>query len=151
MIRQTSGAIVASSAPGGEEKALIVALTARGSGMDRIVARPAPGVHSRGAVRTKRWRTAARELRKLRAETETAERRFRRLPATGLKRKHVNALVADYRVRWVQDDKAVKPGHLSAASGTVTMKAELGARNPWKLNVRSSMSGKGDVACSRPA
>ena len=111
----------------------------------------APGVHASGAIRTQRWRTGAGELRKLRAETETTERRFRRLPATGLKRKHVNALVAEYRVRWVQEDKAVKPGYLSVASGTVTMKAELGARNPWKLKVRSSMSGKGVVACSRPA
>ena len=76
-----------------------------------------------------------------------------RVPAAardGLRRKHVDALVY-FRVRWARQDKAVKPGQLSAPSGTVTMKAELGARNPWKFNVRSSMSGNEGVACSRLA
>ena len=60
MIRQTSGAIVASPVPGGEEKALIVALTAKVNGRDQIVAALAPGVHPSGAIRTQRWRTAVR-------------------------------------------------------------------------------------------
>ena len=63
MIRQTSGGIVASPTPGGEEKTLIVALTVQGSGgsgRDRLVAGLAPGVHPNGAIRTQRWRTAVR-------------------------------------------------------------------------------------------
>lgn len=77
MIRQSSGAIVASPAAGGEEKTLIAALTVQGSGSDRTVAGLAPGVHRSGAIRTQRWRTAARELRKLQAETEVPMRRLR--------------------------------------------------------------------------
>ena len=44
------------------------------------MSRLAPGVHLNGAIRTQRWRTAAWELRKLRAETEIAERQLAEMP-----------------------------------------------------------------------